>query len=69
MKEKIKKVITAAVVLSVVYVIGRAKGFFDTVEKYKKDINLDGVKIGLFSAKSESIASVSYDLKWTPNAK
>lgn len=62
MKEKIKKVIKVGFVLGTVYLIGRVKGFFDTVEKYKNDINLDVVNIGLFSANTEKLANVGCDL-------
>ena len=62
MKEKIKKLIKVGFILGTVYTIGRAKGFFDTVEKYKDNIALDKVNIGLFGANSEDIASVGCDL-------
>ena len=62
MKEKIKKIIKVGMVLTAAYLIGRVKGFFDTVEKYKNDIKLDKVNIGLFSANTEKLASVGCDL-------
>lgn len=62
MKEKIKKVVKVGIILGAVYMAGRVKGFFDTVEKYKNDINLDKVDIGLFSASTEKFAKVGCDL-------
>lgn len=60
MKEKRKKTTKIVLMIVAAYVIGRSKAFYETAEKYKDNIDVDTMTLGLFSKRTSKFANMNW---------